>query len=68
MVLVTHALLYEFQVYEALVRLLTEENRRLRESAERLGVVAERLNEDVRAAHRRAQRQQPPLPAATVLH
>jgi hypothetical protein len=40
----------EFELSEALLRALIEENIRLRETAATLGAIAERLNDEVRAA------------------
>jgi len=42
--------MYEFQVYEALLLLLKEQNRRLRDTAEKLGIEEERLSAEVRDA------------------
>jgi hypothetical protein len=54
--------MYDFQVYEALLRLLREQNRRLRQSAEALGVEAERLSDKVRDARRTADPDPGPRP------
>jgi len=42
--------MYDYQVYEALLRLLGEQNRRLRETAAALGVTAEQLSANLRDA------------------
>lgn len=42
--------LYDFQTYPTILRLLAEENRRLRAATEELGTEAERLCDDLRTA------------------
>ena len=42
--------LHDDQTYPAILRLLAEENRRLRTITEELGATAERLNQELRAA------------------